>query len=327
MRMCLLFILGALVSSQSIGSIDKEQAMKAVVMIDSSDQSGRKREFGAGLIVGSDSNWIYIATAAHVVHGGKASDIQIKFRQLVGEKKSASVIASTVDEDFDFAVLKVASDKQISMPRIGRLYQGETPSKLQFVGRTSNDRHWSSSPLFKATPISDEDFGDHVFAGAFPLMPLKGFSGGGVFDAEWRLAGMHLADNVVDEDSGNALAKYLKLSWLRSRLEQISIPMALYLQDIEEGPMPLEYQNGATPILMPTISNHKVGAILQLSTISVRRYLEDVSIYIFLNDGSQWREHERLTKNIAPAQATGINKYMIPANTQGIHICASNEQG
>ena len=95
---------------------DKNAAKDLVVMIATSSNA-----IGSGIIVGEDEEWVYVATAAHVVWNEsetKLFELEVIFRTLPNKafsaqlanplnRKAMSSTPISVDTNNDFAVLKI----------------------------------------------------------------------------------------------------------------------------------------------------------------------------------------------------------------------------
>ena len=121
------------------------------------------------------------------------------------------------------------------MPEIVTITPHEVPEKVRFIGRRNPTNYWSNTPLFNVIDIKDDDYDPNTFIGADSLMSLRGYSGGGVFDTDWRLTGVHLADSVANDVTGDVTAKFLSLTWIRNKLNAIQVPLAPYMKECFRG--------------------------------------------------------------------------------------------
>jgi hypothetical protein len=93
----------------------EEEAKEMIVMVRGT--LGGTPMFGAGIIVGSRSDRLYIATANHVVRKGlnDAEDLRVELRSLPGEAIAANLLEHA-DESLDLAVLAPPREARWSGP-------------------------------------------------------------------------------------------------------------------------------------------------------------------------------------------------------------------
>jgi len=176
---------------------------------------------GAGLIVGSGQDRIYIVTANHVVRGkGKESrDLQVMFGWLNGSWFKADVL-STVDAKADLAVITVSDLKKVqfnaSTFAFGRL--GPTLNRgdrVRFMGY-GNAEPWHGS--VDPAPVSSVSADLIKFQSAF-LVP--GDSGGVLFNEQWQVVGLNQSDQ-----QGEAHA--LPIGKIQEKLQEWRHPVSLH---------------------------------------------------------------------------------------------------
>lgn len=176
----------------------EEGAKGLIVMVRST--LGGVETFGAGIVVGTRADRLYIATADHVVRRGlhEAEDLRVELRSLPGEAIEANLL-ETADPDLDLAILNVAglSERHISLEGLrfdvvgdpGALERG---SPVFHVGNRSGNKWYSNVSPDAVSEVlpSAVRFESTLIA--------PGSSGGGLFDEHWRLVGLVRADEPPD---------------------------------------------------------------------------------------------------------------------------------
>jgi hypothetical protein len=176
----------------------EEEAKEMIVMVRGT--LGGTPTFGAGIIVGSRSDRLYIATANHVVRKGlnDAEDLRVEFRSLPGEAIEANLLEHA-DESLDLAVLNVPglSERHISVEGLPFDLLGD-PDGLErgdpvFHVGNPNGTRWRSNVTPDAVSLV---VGTEIRFESYRVAP--GSSGGGLFDQRWNLVGLVRADQPPD---------------------------------------------------------------------------------------------------------------------------------
>ena len=166
---------------------------------------------GAGFIVGSANNRLYIATANHVVRrgGNEIKNVRVLFDWLPGEWTDAKLLDSA-DSSLDLAVLAVENLKNLSADHLtfDRLASA-APTVQQgvfFIGYGGSTAWHTRRAPDAISRVSGETI---HFQSAF-LVP--GDSGGILVTEDWRILGMLRSDQAGE---ANALAVQRVLDKLR----------------------------------------------------------------------------------------------------------------
>lgn len=176
----------------------EEEAKEMIVMVRGT--LGGTPTFGAGIIVGSRSDRLYIATANHVVRKGlnDAEDLRVELRSLPGEAIEANLLEHA-DESLDLAVLNVPglSERHISVEGLPFDLLGD-PDGLErgdpvFHVGNPNGTRWRSNVTPDAVSLV---VGTEIRFESYSVAP--GSSGGGLFDQWWNLVGLVRADQPPD---------------------------------------------------------------------------------------------------------------------------------
>jgi len=190
--------LGLLGTDPSFADEPEEEAKDLIVMVRC--ELGGTETYGAGIIVGTRSDRLYIATANHVVRKGihDAEDLRVELRSLPGESIEANLL-DYADEDLDLAVLNVAglSQHHISLDglRFDVLGNAEGLQKQDPVFHVGNRSGYKWRPNLKADLISEVLATELRFESS---LIAPGSSGGGLFDERWNLVGLVRADHPPD---------------------------------------------------------------------------------------------------------------------------------
>ena len=176
----------------------EDEAKQLIVMIRC--KLGGVDTFGAGIVVGSRADRLYIATANHVVRKGlhEAEDLRVELRSLPGETVGANLLEH-VDEDLDLAVLNLPglSERHISIEDFRFDLTGDSEAlergdPVYHVGYPNGNK-WRSNVSPDAV---SEVLGTEVRFESYSVAP--GSSGGGLFDERWTLVGLVRADQPPD---------------------------------------------------------------------------------------------------------------------------------
>jgi hypothetical protein len=179
-----------------------------VVLIRSRFATSRAEQFGAGVIVSVRNNIVHVVTARHVVHqerGGKAT-VEVAFA--VDETRYVpATVASTKPRQAgeplsDLAVLQVDAK-----PLSGQILAGSSWAVVRHKADVFDlkDVAVIGNPGARGKSVTPP--GPAQFASGNELrinsgVMEQGYSGGGAFDAQWRLVG------IVYEDRGSFAAAY-----------------------------------------------------------------------------------------------------------------------
>jgi S1-C subfamily serine protease len=180
---------------------------------------GEDETIGAGFIVGTANDRLYIATANHVVRRGGAEikPVRVLFDWLPGEWIDAKLLDSA-DSGLDLAVLAVENLKRLSADRLIFDRLASAPPVVQqgvfFIGYGgSNAWHTRRAPD-AVSRVSGETI---HFQSAFLQ---QGDSGGVLVSEDWRILGMLRSDA-----SGEANA--LAVQRVLDKLREWNYPVAL----------------------------------------------------------------------------------------------------
>lgn len=173
---------------------DVGEAKQLIVMIDGEIQG--RQAIGAGIIIGSGADRLYIATANHVVRQGpkKLEQVRVRLKFLPGQKIEAEVL-SDFDRDLDLAVLSVKGVQALAIPLEKIPFQllgaaaGLKRGDEVFTIGYPRGKPWQVNVR---PDLIAERIGDNL---AFESqLVANGHSGGGLFDKDWNLVGMITAD-------------------------------------------------------------------------------------------------------------------------------------
>ena len=156
-------------------------------------------KFGAGIIFNIKGGYLFIATARHVVEGSEDGFVDVEFKFARNITVKAKLIKNS--QRLDLAVLQV----DIQNSRIQGLLLTNIPFELLQalpslhkgmpvfpIGHPAGkDWYVSRNPGIIQEVIFDADI-------LFEFECYPGHSGGGLFTANWNLAGMILQDDVYD---------------------------------------------------------------------------------------------------------------------------------
>ncbi len=152
-----------------------------------------KNTYGAGIIFSRNDEFLFIVTTNHIVRpiGGEVQALRVQFAFRLGEYIEAKLIRK-YDKNLDVAVLRVNLQKS-EIPK--KLLDENLPlTQLNYVSKVTE------APIYPiAHPIGVDWYIPTRPANIYQIMEEKirfefyceqGFSGGGVFDDQWRLIGM-----------------------------------------------------------------------------------------------------------------------------------------
>lgn len=170
-----------------------EASRKLVVQIRGMQDEGLVD--GTGIIFGYRGDRLYIMTAKHIALSGtdKLKNPRVRFRSLPGENLPAE-ITEHFNSDLDLAVLVV---RQIQPANLGL--------EKTAWNRLGPPRLLKEGDSVYAIGLPEEQSGGRIAADVFAKAVgfqltfesrsvRRGYSGGGLFDANWRLVGMIRAD-------------------------------------------------------------------------------------------------------------------------------------
>jgi osmotically-inducible protein OsmY len=198
----------------------REQARRLVVMVDGRFEDEATR--GAGIVIGTWGDRLYLATAYHVVRrdGAVARDVTVRLLTVPGQRFPATVLEHA-DRWLDLAVLSVVGER------------GQPPgiAGIPFASLGAPRELKLGDPLFAVGNPLGTAWGDNLTPYlfrksdgdqfAFEALSIQvGHSGGGVFDRGWRLVGM-----VVRDEPPDAVA--LSIERIVGRLADWGYPIAL----------------------------------------------------------------------------------------------------
>lgn len=185
----------------------QRRAERLMVTITTQYASGAPEEFGAGILLSMNDSKVFILTARHVVHKQNAGRPSIKVT-LEGADGTKHKFTAKIDPRFapssgayrDIAVLQadVKPDKHFLPPNWAVLRDARNNVNLKDFVVIGNPRGRGKT----VTPKGDADYKSSSELRVNSGVMEPGYSGGGVFDAERRLAG------VVFEDGGQYAAAY-----------------------------------------------------------------------------------------------------------------------
>ncbi|MCP4319007.1 MAG: trypsin-like peptidase domain-containing protein [Hyphomicrobiales bacterium] len=190
---CAAAIAVLVVANTDTSRAGEEEAKQLIVLIEG--KIANQDVFGAGIIIGSRADRLYIATAHHVAwRHTKLEDVRLRLKQLPGEYVRAEVL-DDYDVDLDLAVIVVKGITHSAIPvneipfqqldASGGLARGD---EVFTIGNPIGEG-WR----INVTPdrISDS-LGDFL---RFESLSIQnGHSGGGLFTKKWELVGMITRD-------------------------------------------------------------------------------------------------------------------------------------
>ena len=175
------------------GGPEREGAKPLIVMIGHPDCAG---VIGAGIVVGLESDRLYIATANHLVRckGRRLDSVDVRFRFLPGERIAGKVL-DDVDRRLDLTVLSVVGLGRLAIPvkKIPFGLLGDT-KKLSFgdevfmIGNPAGRRWQDQARAALVTQVAEDRLEFET------TLAQQGHSGGGLFNGRWELVGMIIED-------------------------------------------------------------------------------------------------------------------------------------
>jgi tetratricopeptide (TPR) repeat protein len=148
---------------------------------------------GAAIVIGHRHRKLYLVTAGHLIRkqGQPSADLKVSIRLTFapGEKLAAHVLAD-YDSSLDLAVIRIQADDSL-LQALGELSfpQTSSPKKLRPVEnlRVIGNPYSNAWHVGLRYDFSSLDGAEVRFT---PGLDFPGFSGGGLFNAEWQLVGM-----------------------------------------------------------------------------------------------------------------------------------------
>ncbi len=217
--------------AQSAAADPEERVKRLVVLI--RDKIGGDEAVGAGILFGTGSDRVYIATANHVVRRGpeEAREIKVQFKWLPGEEFEGSLLRN-YDPGLDLAVLSVAGLSRLAISA------GVIP--FQLLGDAAAVRrgdevyslgHPHGQPwVLRVTPdrVAQASAESVVFEGT----PYPGHSGGALLNQKREVIGLIRKDTPPNGEALNIARALEKLGeWgypvrLARRAEKAGVPAA-----------------------------------------------------------------------------------------------------
>ena len=205
------FILG---QSPDVLTAQVEEVKRRVVKI-TVEKPGDVIETGAGIVLSTKHQVIYILTAYHVIEG--AQNITVTFRDRPVTKIAAKLFEK-YDEENDLAVVYIESSvisKEISILHLGDVSKTKELDNVIAIGHPSNNQWELSTAVIRASEPSKFRFsGDAVDPGN---------SGGALLNKEFQLIGL-----ITKERPGNGIA--LKIDDALEILKNWQIPYAFEIE-------------------------------------------------------------------------------------------------
>jgi S1-C subfamily serine protease len=195
----------------------EKQTAPLVVMI--KGELAGDETIGAGIIVGTGNDRMYIVTANHVVRrkGTNIQQLRVLFKWLPGEWTPAKLL-ETADDGLDLAVLSVENLKSLSADHLkfDRIAPGapRVQQPVFFVGHGGSETWHTRRAPDAISGVS----GDAIrFQSAF-LTP--GDSGGALVSDGWRIIGMLRSDQAGE-------ANALSMQRIIDKLQEWNYPVTL----------------------------------------------------------------------------------------------------
>ena len=191
---CAIAAMVLVIASPGKPRADADEAKRLIVMIEGKIQGAKV--IGAGIIIGSGADRLYIATANHVVRRGtkRLEQVRVRLKLLPGQEVEAEVL-SDFDRNLDLAVLSVKGVKALAIPVDEIPFQLLGPAAGLKRGDEVFTIGYPRGMRWQVNVNPDriaENIGDSL---AFESqLVAKGHSGGGLFNKDWELVGMITAD-------------------------------------------------------------------------------------------------------------------------------------
>ena len=182
--------------AQGLRVASEDQAKDLLVMLTTTFAEGEvASKAGAGIIFAHKNNRVYMATARHTLWSGpNASRSQrVQFKWLPGQSWPATKAEGHEDAVLDLAVLIVGKANELSIPALpfqnvgdaAALRRGDPVRRMGYPF----ERGWFSRPSPDTVAETNDEFI------GFDGQLHEGYSGGGLFDGNWRLVGMLKQDS------------------------------------------------------------------------------------------------------------------------------------
>ena len=189
-----------------VGSPASEDQVKDLLVMLTAEFAEGGSQTGAGIIFAQRNNRVYIATARHTLWSGEnaaAHLLRVRFKWMP-EDVPAIKASKHEDPQLDLAVLIVENAGALNIPALpfhtvgdaAGLRRGDSVRRMGYP----YSRAWYSRPL----PDTVSDINDPLIG--FDGELHVGYSGGGLFDGQWRLVGMLKQDSPPNGEA---------VSWVR----------------------------------------------------------------------------------------------------------------
>lgn len=179
-------------AAASAGGADRPgeaDARKLVAMVGGSSAQGSVQ--GAAVILGLARDRLYLVTANHLIESERkiAGDLQVEIKALPGEHLPTEVLDRDRDRDLAVLVVKGVADRGLSAADFPFHLLGDPRtlkrgSEVFSIGQARGVRWWANVSADVVSEVSSS----HVYFQSPLVRP--GQSGGGLFDADWRLVGL-----------------------------------------------------------------------------------------------------------------------------------------
>lgn len=206
--------------AQVSGSQPPESVLNVIPMIKVWSDEGSP-ECGAGIVVGDDSNGVYVVTARHLLENDGGTSVQridLYFRGLPGVAVAGTKLDLGIEE-YDLTALLVRGlppgvkqGFQYNVLSPGGSPDTTTDAVIRYIGHPSCSR-WE----YTRTPAPVKRWNPRLETEG---LLREGYSGGGAFDSRWNLRGMAIAD-------GGSTGIALPIDVITSELARQGIPMRL----------------------------------------------------------------------------------------------------
>jgi S1-C subfamily serine protease len=180
-----------------------DKVRRLSVRIENSDGSG------SGVIIAKEGSTYYVLTGKHIIQDERGNTRQ-KFTDaqiITYDQDVHPVTSSVVANGVDLAVVKFTSNNNYPVPQIGnyspnirdRVFVGGYPDRGQIQSPFWQWRMTSGGFLGRASSNVAPGYGyyDLIYSNTI----YGGMGGGGVFDAEGKVIGIHLAASGVERKS------------------------------------------------------------------------------------------------------------------------------
>jgi hypothetical protein len=175
-----------------------EEASRLVVMIDAA--FGSESSYGAGIVFAVNDNRVLIVTADHIVRSydqrpsSLATEVKVRFKDRPSDSLNARVL-DYYDPDLDLAILEVAAPDLPGADSLSRLtakliIDSPPPKRGDAVFPIGYPKRFDWGSPVRPDVVDRVEGNDLYIQSSYVQI---GHSGGGVFDANWRLVGMVLS--------------------------------------------------------------------------------------------------------------------------------------